>query len=60
VNIFKVLDCLMRVAGEWGLWVYLALWYSVVVSLWPWGDFSFTRASAFTVDVHSALVLAKC
>lgn len=62
MNISKVLDCLVHVAEEWGLWVYLALWYSMMASLWmgPWRNFSVSRASAFTVDVHSALVLAKC
>lgn len=30
MNVFKVLDCLVHVAGEeWGLWVYLALWCSM-------------------------------
>lgn len=63
MKIFKVLDCLVHVAGEeWVLWVYLTLWYSMMTSLWmgSWEDFLVSRASAFTVAVHSALMLAKC
>lgn len=63
MKIFKVLDCLVHVAGEeWVLWVYLTLWYSMMASLWmgSWEDFLVSRASAFTVAVHSALMLAKC
>lgn len=47
----------VQVAGEWILWIYSALWYRVMASLWigPWGEFSVSRASAFAVDVCSVM-----